>query len=48
MKDEEAMIFDSIKSGIRFQKSIADGWIKVDNPFSNFSYLTCFFDFHDI
>lgn len=42
-KDGELLTLDAIRSGIRFQKSVAEGWLKVNNVGSNFLKWSLFF-----
>lgn len=42
-KDGEMFTLDAIRSGIRFQRSVAEGWIKVRVLFLvKFSFVTCY------
>lgn len=42
-KDGELLTLDAIRSGIRFQKSVAEGWLKVNNIGSNFFEMVFIF-----
>ena len=42
MRDLKTLIVDALKSGVRFQKCVAEAWLKVNLVISS-SFISCFF-----